>query len=366
MKILIFDLYRESFLRKFYEKHPEIANADFQSQKDALLATCYSPLYSYYLKQQGYDVEDVITNDVLMQLQWAREEGLKVYPLSSLATKVTNRFLGIDWRFKILKAQIKKAKPDVLFIHERNILTDGFIDEIRPFVKFIVCLIASPIQSGRNFKSVDLILTSLPNFVSYFRENGLKSEYLAWGFDSRVLDQLQNGHNDRSITFIGGIYRAHQKRQQLLESLSRKMPIEWFGYDNRAQKANSSLTACYRGEVWGLDMYRTLLESRLTINCHIDESRDYANNQRLFEATGVGTCLLTDWKKNIGDFFEPDKEIVVYRNENELVEKLRYFIDHEKERKQIAKAGQDRTLRDHTLEKRALQMMKIIERYFRG
>jgi len=363
MKILFLDLYRESFLRHFYEHHPEIKNADFRSQKDALLSTCYSPLYSYYLKRQGHEVEDVITNDSLMQLQWAREAGVKVYPLPTLATKVTKRLLGIDWRFRILREQIKKMKPDVLFIHERNILTDGFIDEIRLFVKLVVCLIASPIQSGRSFKSVDLILTSLPDFVTYFREKGLKSEYLAWGFDSRVLDQLHNGHQDRNVTFIGGIYRAHQKRQQLLESISQKVSIEWFGYDNRVRKSSSPLTKCYQGEVWGLDMYRTLLQSRLTINCHIDASREYANNQRLFEATGVGTCLVTDWKKNIGDFFEPDKEIIVYRDENELVEKLRYFIDHEKERKQIAKAGQDRTLRDHTLEKRALQMMEIIERH---
>ena len=43
-------------------------------------------------------------------------------------------------------------------------------------------------------------------------------------------------------------------------------------------------------------MYEILRQSMLNLNHHIDVTGAYAGNARLFEATGVGTLLITDWK----------------------------------------------------------------------
>ena len=52
-------------------------------------------------------------------------------------------------------------------------------------------------------------------------------------------------------------------------------------------------------EVWGLDMYRALARSKITINRHINVAENNANNMRLFEATGTGSLLITDRKDNL-------------------------------------------------------------------
>ncbi len=83
---------------------------------------------------------------------------------------------------------------------------------------------------------------------------------------------------------------------------------------------------------------------------------------RLFETTGVGACLLTDWKENLSDLFEPDKEVLTYRTAEECVEKVNYILEHEAERRSIAAAGQRRTLREHNFEKRAVLIDEIIRR----
>ena len=41
---------------------------------------------------------------------------------------------------------------------------------------------------------------------------------------------------------------------------------------------------------------------------------------RLYEATGVGTLLVTDYKDNLHEMFIPGKEVVVYRDADEAVE----------------------------------------------
>jgi spore maturation protein CgeB len=74
---------------------------------------------------------------------------------------------------------------------------------------------------------------------------------------------------------------------------------------------------------------------------------------RLFEATGVGTCLLTDWTENLGELFEPEREVATFRDAKECVERIRWLLAHPEEREAIARAGQARTLRDHTYRHRA-------------
>jgi len=363
VKILIFDLYPDSFLKTFYKRHSDLDRFKFDEHRAELLSECCAPSYSLYLNRFGCEAEEVITNDARLQTKWAKENGVTCLPLPVVPSKVFNRLFGIDWRFKILKEQVRKKRPDVLFIHERNILTDDFIKELKPYVRLVVCQIASPLPEWRNFKSVDLIVTSMPQFVPLFCDQGIQAEFLAWAFDDRVLNQITTGNGGEDITFIGGIYHGHKSRQDLLERVSQQVPIKWYGYHDRSVKGNSPLMRCYGGELWGLNMYRTLARSMITLNAHIDVAGDYANNQRLFEATGLGVCLLTDWKKNIVDFFDVDREIATYRSEDELVEKLRYLMDHRNERQEMATAGQKRTLRQHTFEKRIQQLLDILKRH---
>ena len=108
-------------------------------------------------------------------------------------------------------------------------------------------------------------------------------------------------------------------------------------------------------------MYGILQQSRITLNYHIDLAEDFANNLRLFEATGAGTLLLTDSKRNLHELFDPGREVVVYHNPDDCVELARSYLEHEGERNAIAKAGQRRTLRDHTYRLRMQELAALFE-----
>jgi len=48
----------------------------------------------------------------------------------------------------------------------------------------------------------------------------------------------------------------------------------------------------------------------------------------------------------------PDREVVTYGTTREMIEKIRFYLAHEDERRNIAEAGYARVLRDHTYERR--------------
>jgi spore maturation protein CgeB len=109
-------------------------------------------------------------------------------------------------------------------------------------------------------------------------------------------------------------------------------------------------------------MYAILLNSKITLNHH-GNIPPYANNCRLYEATGVGTFLITDWKMNLHEIFEPGKEVIAYRTPEECAELIQYYLEHEAERKAIARAGQERTLKEHTYYHRMQELVEIVRKY---
>ena len=129
---------------------------------------------------------------------------------------------------------------------------------------------------------------------------------------------------------------------------------------------NPKLRPFLQSPVFGLRMFQTLSDSKVALNVHADSSPTHASNMKLFETTGVGTCLVTDWKNNLPQLFETDREIVTYRSAPECTEKIRWLIEHPEEREKIATAGRARTLRDHTFQARAIQLDSYIRQALHG
>ena len=95
------------------------------------------------------------------------------------------------------------------------------------------------------------------------------------------------------------------------------------------------------------DFYGLMASSKVIFNAHRDEPADYSNI-RIFEATGVGSCLITDKPDKVKQYFVPDEEILTYSNMDECVEKVNYVLENETVRKEIARKGQLRTMRNYT------------------
>jgi spore maturation protein CgeB len=165
------------------------------------------------------------------------------------------------------------------------------------------------------------------------------------------------------VTFVGGICRNHKRGFELLNKLADNIKIDVWGYGKESLDKNSNLYKCHHGAVWGRQMYQVLQQSKITINRHIDAAENYANNMRLYEATGCGAMLITDGKDNINELFNVGHEVEVYDEVNDLIKKIKYYQDHPKRVNKIAKAGQRRTIKDHNYQKRMTELVDIIDKY---
>jgi spore maturation protein CgeB len=73
---------------------------------------------------------------------------------------------------------------------------------------------------------------------------------------------------------------------------------------------------------------------------------------RNFEIPGCRGFLVSGYADDLNEYYKLDEEIVCYKNNDDLVEKVRYYLSHEDEREKIAQLGYERTIGEHTYEKR--------------
>ncbi len=87
-------------------------------------------------------------------------------------------------------------------------------------------------------------------------------------------------------------------------------------------------------------------------------------NFRVFEALASGALLVTpDHIRGLAELFEPGEDLVLYQNGNatDASEKVRYYLDHEEERRLIAENGAKKVLQHHSAEKRAKQLLELVK-----
>ena len=346
---LFVNTYYPGFLEHHYQRHPELLSAPYDAQHSALQASCFgdSDFYSFGLRAAGWAVQDVIANCPSLQRQWAFERGCDPAP-EPLRTVLD---------------QIAQVRPQVLYLQDLNVGTKEFLAAVRAHVDLIIGQIASPIPPHAHLDGFDLLISSFPHFVETFRRQGRVAYYQPLAFDPRVLKRLGNHRRDHALTFVGGVSPAHKGRYELLTALAQSLPIHFWGYGTQALVQQGVEARRLHGDVWGVDMFRVLAKSTITVNHHIDVAQSNANNMRLFEATGCGTLLVTDYKENLNDLFEIGAEVVAYRSITECVDLIAYYLNHHDEAAEIAKRGQARTLRDHTYEARMRHTAELLNRH---
>jgi hypothetical protein len=364
MKLLIVDIYYSGFLDHLYATTAGLRSRPYAEQWRLLMDQCFgtADFYSEALRPLGYDAHEVVANCAPLQRRWARQHAAHLwaaYPLYCIRGKRE------EWSFAVLKAQLDKLRPDILYVQDVNWMDPALLEAVRRKGQFIVGQTACALRKDIDFRQYDLIVSSFPHYVRRLRQQGVKCEYLRLAFGSRVLNLLGPVLPGQAVVFVGGYSTTtYVNGSQLLEHVASRVSVDFWGYGAESLPVTSLVHQAYHGEAWGIGMYRILAASRIALNRHGEIAGRSANNMRLFEATGVGSLLLTDWKDDLNDMFKVGKEVIAYRTPQECSELITFYLEHENERRAIARAGQERTLRDHTYQQRMKELVDIMRKHF--
>ncbi|MGE5752662.1 MAG: glycosyltransferase [Deltaproteobacteria bacterium] len=101
--------------------------------------------------------------------------------------------------------------------------------------------------------------------------------------------------------------------------------------------------------------------SRIGFNVH-NRGDHTVGSYRLFDLPANGVMQISDGGKHLGHFFEVGEEVVGYDGPDDLIGKLRHYLEHDEERKRIALAGYRRVLREYRIRSILHRAAELIRR----
>lgn len=334
--------YYPRYLADFYAERPELVDAPYAQQFRELMNGCFAAanFWAEALAPHGYEIFESVANAEPLQRRWVAENG------------AADGLDETNWLLEITARQVKRFAPTVLFVVDYTTFTPGFLRRLRadnPSIRLVLGWCGAAYQDASVFHEYDIVLSCVPELVDEFRRQGHRALHLNHAFAPQILDKIDATKPPTTdFSFVGSIIKGpgfHNERERLILELVEGTSLQIW---TAMRHADPSIAARIRPALWGRAMYEKLRDSKISLNTHIDISPQSASNMRLYEATGVGSCLLTEWRENLRELFEPDVEVVTYRSVAECIEKVNYLLEHEEARQAIAEAGQRRTLREHT------------------
>jgi spore maturation protein CgeB len=122
------------------------------------------------------------------------------------------------------------------------------------------------------------------------------------------------------------------------------------------------LKQALRGRLFGDRFYEMIKRSKIMLNIPNDDHiRIGATRpQGLMEAAASRTFQIAYNAEDTRAIFDPSTEIVLFDSVDDLVDKIKYYLEHEEERDRIAQNAYEKFLRAYTGEKQIQMMIECL------
>jgi glycosyltransferase involved in cell wall biosynthesis len=177
--------------------------------------------------------------------------------------------------------------------------------------------------------AADYVFAAQIEAVRDFRRDGVKDPILLpHAFEPLAYPKIEVAAKEYDVCFVGHI--NSENRIAALDALFKAFPNFYYG-QRRFEEAAEKFA-----------------KSKVCFNISMKQEL----NMRVFEVMGSGNFLLTDDIPMIHNYFQDGVHCVLYKDEKEMIEKARYYLDHDDERERIAEAGYQECLNHHLISQR--------------
>ncbi len=314
------------------------------------------------------------------------------------ATDEQTSALGREEMNRLLIATVEETKPDLLFCflfsEELEKETISYITKktkTKTFNWFADDHWRIPVFSRYWASLFTMVSTTDSSALEIYRHYGItnviKTQWAANTFLYQPAGKSENRKiGSYNITFVGKNYGNRGKYIDYLRN--HRLPAESYGNGWPAGRAsqqkmleifsyskiNLNFSETHNYGLRGLLRNAAKLvvkkqQGSLRFDGHhlVSNARAFLSMRRraikgrTFEIPACGGFLLTQIvDDNLAEYYELEKEIAVFKNAVDMAEKCRYFLVHEEQRKQIAQAGYQRTIKEHTYQRRFVDIFSKI------
>jgi spore maturation protein CgeB len=330
-------------------------------------------------RNEPYNVEYFLSESFKQLGFSTRLLGIKLNKYLEIIGSLSNMRLNVNKIYnKHIIKEIKNFDPDIILIFKGTFLDENLLKVIK-FLdgkKRIIIHYMNDESENNNFINhslrlapfVDFIFTTAYNYLPIYYQFGFKAYYLPFACFPLIHNKISDMKINKfsyDVIFVG-TYRPEREilLKALLSSLAKfkKIRIGIFGRGWQKSRYTIVKNLAMSHELIGESLTKAYNSSKIVLNIHkpLDKIDGMKANMRVFEATGCGSLLLTDYIHGIEEFYNIGKELLTYNNVEDLVSSIDFLLTNENTREEIAHKGFERTHREHAYLNRVKYMMSLI------
>jgi spore maturation protein CgeB len=172
--------------------------------------------------------------------------------------------------------------------------------------------------------------------------------FVLQSFDTRFLEyqplQQDAAFWSSDLCFVGHFEKHYAGRMQSASDIVSQTSIWGPGWERYARRNNWARTYVKGGAIWGDDYLRALAHAKIALGL-LSKWIPETTTTRSFEIPAMGIFLLAERTEDHLALFEESKEAEFFGDDEELKDKLRFYLAHDEARNRIAAAGRERCLR---------------------
>lgn len=196
-----------------------------------------------------------------------------------------------------------------------------------------------------------------------YQQYGINAISFYSSYDKNKYYIISNTKRDIDISFVGRLV-SHSVRLDNIEHIVKNgFDVGVYG----AGSVNGQISLGRMVEIFNRTKInlnfngiaaRNLLSKKPRIN-----ARQRQMKGRMAEIALCGGFVLSDYAPGIEEVFRLDEEIVVFHSKDEMISKIKYYLQHEEEREEIARKGYVRALKDYEIAQAIPNLIERIEGY---
>lgn len=257
---------------------------------------------------------------------------------------------------KKIMTMINLYQPDLTLTVKGESLRKDLVKEIKRTHK-IVNWFPDPINWWTLIKNISPTYNKFFHFdplvVKKFKKNKMKNAYYL-PFATEIYKQKAT-KKIYDVSFVGTYSKSREK--QLKPIAKNNFNLNIWG-DPRWHK--SELKNYVRGgRISNNKMKQVIQKSKININIH-GYKPTMGANLRTFEVTGSGGFLLSDFVSDLPKLFTINKDVVCYKNSQDMCAKINYYLNNESIREVISDNGYKKAKAKHNYSIRIKQLLKVI------
>ena len=210
-------------------------------------------------------------------------------------------------------------------------------------------------------QTMDLVVVYDYSSRYKFEQYGIEAISFYSSYDKSKYFKRDNIKKDIDLSFVGHMLIG-KERTKSIEHINRNgLDVEVFGIGSK----NGQISLEKMVEIFN----RTKINLNFTGIGQCNALRKEPNinlrtkqiKGRMTEISMCGGFVLSEYVPGIDQVYELDKEIVVFHTQDEMIEKIKYYLKHENKREAIANNGYIRALKDYEISTAIPRLIKKIE-----